>query len=401
MKGKRILLGICGGIAAYKIPLLIRELKKKGADVKCIMTDASSDFVSPLTIATLSQNSVAKDFWNKNSGVWANHVELALWADVFVIAPLTASSLGKMANGISDNFLLATYLSAKCPIIAAPAMDLDMYAHPTTSRNLEILKRDGVFVIPAETGELASGLVGQGRMAEPETILDCIEGVFEEKQDYKGRKVLITAGPTYESIDPVRFIGNHSTGKMGYALAAELLNRGAEVLIVSGPVKISLEHDNLKIIAVQSADDMLLAVQKNWKNFQIGIFSAAVADFRPAEPAEQKIKKSIDTLSIELIKNPDILEWAGKQKTEHQLLVGFALETSDVEKYAAEKLLRKNLDYIVMNTLEDEGAGFGHDTNRIAILDKHNKIIKFELKSKQKVAIDIVNTISLKKNELF
>jgi phosphopantothenoylcysteine decarboxylase / phosphopantothenate---cysteine ligase len=394
MKGKRILLGICGGIAAYKIPLLIRELKKKGAEVKCIMTPASCDFISPLTVSTLSQNPVGINFWKKETGEWTNHVELALWADLMVIAPLTASTLGKMANGISDNLLLASYFSAKCPIMSAPAMDLDMYAHPTTLRNLELLKKDGVFVIPAETGELASGLFGQGRMSEPETILECIEGVFEEKQDLKNKKVLITAGPTYESIDPVRFIGNHSTGKMGFSIAQELLNRGAEVTLVVGPVKLALEHVNLKTISVKSAEEMLQVVQANWKNFNLGIFAAAVADYRPANPSEQKIKKSIDTLTIELTKNPDILEWAGSVKTEGQTLVGFALETSNVEQYATEKLKRKNLDYIVMNTLEDEGAGFGHDTNRIAILDKHNKITKFELKSKQKVAVDIINTVS-------
>jgi phosphopantothenoylcysteine decarboxylase / phosphopantothenate---cysteine ligase len=394
MKGKRILLGICGGIAAYKIPLLIRELKKRGAEVKCIMTPASSDFISPLTVSTLSQNPVSLNFWKKESGEWTNHVELALWAELFVIAPLTASTLGKMAHGISDNLLLATYFSAKCPIMAAPAMDLDMYAHPTTSRNLELLKKDGVFVIPAESGELASGLFGQGRMSEPETIFECIEGVFEEKQDLKNKKVLITAGPTYESIDPVRFIGNHSTGKMGFSIAEELLNRGAEVTLVVGPVKLAIEHANLKTIAVKSAEEMLQVVQENWKNFNLGIFAAAVADYRPANPSEQKIKKSIDTLTIELTKNPDILEWAGSVKKDGQTLVGFALETSNVEQYASEKLKRKNLDFIVMNTLEDAGAGFGHDTNRIAILDKHNKITKFELKSKQKVATDIINTVS-------
>ncbi|MCH2225809.1 MAG: bifunctional phosphopantothenoylcysteine decarboxylase/phosphopantothenate--cysteine ligase CoaBC, partial [Crocinitomicaceae bacterium] len=313
MKGKRILLGITGGIAAYKITFLIRLLKKSGAEVKCIMTPASSDFISPLVVSTLSENPVGIEFWNKKDGSWNNHVEYGLWADVFVIAPLTANTLSKISVGSCDNLLLATYLSMKSSTIVAPAMDLDMYAHPTTTRNIELIEEDGVQVIPAESGALASGLEGTGRMAEPETIFAAIKDFFEKKLDprLKGKKVVITAGPTYESIDPVRFIGNHSSGKMGYRIAESLLEQGADVVLVSGPTKLSLEHENLELIRVKSADEMLSAVQEHWDNSNFGVFAAAVADYRPKNVAELKIKKSEDELSIELIKNPDILKWAG------------------------------------------------------------------------------------------
>lgn len=391
MQGKRILLGISGGIAAYKIATLIRLLIKSGAEVKCIMTPASCDFISPLTVATLSKNPVGIEFWDKNDGAWTNHVEYGLWADVFLIAPLTANSLHKLATGGCDNLLVATYLSMKCPVIVAPAMDLDMYIHPSTQRNLETLRLDGVQIIPAESGELASGLIGQGRMAEPETLFDVLDAFLGSSEELKGKKFLITAGPTYEAIDPVRFIGNHSSGKMGFALASSILQKGGEVTLISGPTKLELNHKNLKLVRVQSAENMLNQVQEYWGSVDVGIFSAAVADYRPLSISEEKIKKNDDRLVIELIKNPDILGWAGSHKKEDQLLIGFALETTNGKQYAEDKLKRKNLDFVVLNTLEDHGAGFGFDTNKISILDKHNKFTSFELKSKADVAKDIVN----------
>ena len=391
MKNKRILLGITGGIAAYKITSLIRLLMKSGAEVKCILTPASCDFISHLTVATLSKNPVGIEFWNKEDGSWNNHVEYGLWADLFVVAPLTTNTLSKMANGACDNLLLATYFSMKCQTIVAPAMDLDMYAHPSTKRNLATLQQDGVKIIPVEKGELASGLVGEGRMAEPETIFQSIADFFQAEKDLEGQTILITAGPTYESIDPVRFIGNHSSGKMGYAIAENCLNRGANVILVSGPTKLNLSHPNLKLIAIQSAEQMFSEVQKEWKNSTVGIFSAAVADYRPEVEADQKIKKKDDSLILTLVKNPDILSWAGANKTEKQVLVGFALETTNAIENGKEKLSRKNLDLIVVNTLEDEGAGFGHDTNKISIIDNHNKITRFELMTKSQTAIEIVD----------
>ena len=391
MQNKRVLLGITGGIAAYKIASLIRLLIKSGAEVRCIMTPASCDFITPLTVSTLSKHPVAISFWDKKDGSWANHVEYGLWADVFVIAPLTANSLSKLVTGNSDNLLLATYLSAKCKVLVAPAMDLDMYQHPTTKRNLIQLQQDGVGVIPPTSGELASGLIGEGRMAEPETIFGAIEDFFKLSQDLKGTKVLITAGPTYEAIDPVRFIGNHSSGKMGFEIAENILNRGGEVVLVTGPTKLELEHENLVVLKVKSADEMLAAVKNNWNKCDLGVFAAAVADYRPKTVEQQKIKKKEDSLQIELVKNPDILSWAGENKTKAQFLVGFALETNDLIQNATSKLKRKNLDYIVANTLENEGAGFGHDTNQITIIDSNNNLKEFELMSKKDVANEIVN----------
>ena len=393
MRGKRILLGITGGIAAYKIAFLIRLLKKSGAEVKCILTPASSDFISPLVVSTLSENPVGIEFWNKEDGTWNNHVEYGLWADVFVIAPLTANSMSKMANGSCDNLLLATYLSMKTKTIVAPAMDLDMTIHPSTRRNLDQLKKDGVIIIPSEQGELASGLSGDGRMAEPETIYAAIEEYFDAQLDevFKGKKAIVTAGPTYESIDPVRFLGNHSSGKMGYRIAEELLNRGAHVTLISGPTKEMLEHKNLTLLSIRTANQMLEKVQEHWKDSSFGIFSAAVADYRPKSIADQKIKKTDDVLSIELIKNPDVLKWAGDHKSDDQILVGFALETSDLIENGKEKLAKKNLNLIVLNTLEDIGAGFGVDTNKISILDNHNNLVDYELKTKKEVATDIVS----------
>lgn len=393
LKGKRIILGITGGIAAYKIAFLIRLLKKQGAEVKCVLTPASSDFISPLTVSTLSENPSYQQFWNKENGEWTNHVSLGLWADLMVIAPLTANSLAKIAHGYCDNLLLATYLSAKCPVIVAPAMDLDMYAHETTKKNLDLIQGHGVEVIPAEKGFLASGLEGEGRMAEPETIFNHILNHFEIGNQLQGKKIIITAGPTYESIDPVRFIGNHSSGKMGFQIAENCLKRGAEVVLVSGPTQQKLTHEKLTLINVTSADEMLISVQNHFNSCDGGIFAAAVSDYKPAEVADKKIKKSEETLTLTLKKNPDILYWAGSQKTKNQWLVGFALETNDALKNAEKKLKKKNLDAIVVNTLEDKGAGFGHDTNKITILDLNNNSTKFELTSKKEAANNILDFI--------
>jgi phosphopantothenoylcysteine decarboxylase/phosphopantothenate--cysteine ligase len=391
MRGKRVLLGITGGIAAYKIAFLIRLLKKNEAEVKCIMTPASCDFISPLVVATLSENPVGIEFWNKNDGTWNNHVAYGLWADVFLIAPLTANTLSKMATGSCDNLLLATYLSMKTKTIVAPAMDLDMYAHPTTLRNLKQIQEDGVQIIPAESGELASGLEGEGRMAEPETIFKALLGLeLSTNEDFFGKHVLITAGPTYEEIDPVRFIGNHSSGKMGYAIAEAFLNQGARVTLISGPTKLELKHKNLTLIPIKSALELLNEVQLHWENAEIGVFSAAVADYRPKEKASEKIKKSDEEMTIELVKNPDVLKWAGENKIANQTLIGFALETENVEENAKGKLKAKHLNMIVMNTMKDMGAGFGVDTNKISILDNYNNFKTFELKSKREVAKDIL-----------
>jgi phosphopantothenoylcysteine decarboxylase/phosphopantothenate--cysteine ligase len=393
MKGKRILLGITGGIAAYKIASLIRLLKKNEAEVKCIMTPASCDFISPLTISTLSENPVYIDFWNRKNGEWTNHVDLALWADVYLIAPLTANSLAKIAHGFCDNLLGACYLSAKCPVIVAPAMDLDMYSHETTNENLTLLQKRGNKVIPAESGDLASGLVGQGRLAEPENIFSYLQAFFQYQHSFEGQKVLITAGPTLENIDPVRFISNHSSGKMGYKIAEKFLDAGAEVVLISGPSQEKLHHKNLTLIRIEGALELLQEVKNHWKSSTIGVFAAAVADYRVKEQATQKIKKSDDELTLTLVKNPDVLLWAGENKAENQYLVGFALETTNALEHAKAKIKKKNLDLIVLNTLEDDGAGFKHDTNRIDLIDKDNKITSFELKDKSLVAQDLLNYI--------
>lgn len=390
--GKHILIGVTAGIAAYKIASLIRYFKKLEAEVKVIMTPASCSFITPLTLSTLSQNPVAIELFNEENGEWTNHVELALWADVMIIAPLSANTLAKMAIGQSDNLLLTTYLSAKCPVIVAPAMDLDMYQHTSTQENIALLEKAGVLVIPAETGFLASGLQGQGRMPEPEFIGDFVVEFLENANRLNGVEVLITAGPTHEKIDPVRFIGNHSTGKMGYEIARSFLSCGAKVNLISGPTKLQLEHPNLTKINVVSADEMLLEVQKIWNKCNIGVFAAAVADYKPKVVATQKIKKQADELHIELVKNPDILSWAGSVK-KNQYLVGFALETQNADEYAKNKLETKNLNAIVVNSLEDKGAGFGFDTNKIKIIDRNNKMSSFELKQKQEVAKDIVSYI--------
>lgn len=395
MYGKRILLGISGGIAAYKIAYLIRLLKNQGAEVKCVMTPSSSDFISPLVVSTLSQNPVAIEFWNKESGLWTNHVELALWADLYIIAPATANTIAKMANGICDNLLLACYYSSKSKTIIAPAMDLDMYQHPTFKRNLQQLISDAVLVIPATNGSLASGLEGEGRMEEPENILRFIQVNFPFSAiELSGKKkILITAGPSYEAIDPVRFIGNHSSGKMGFALAEICLAKAWEVTLICGPTNLDLAHPNLTIIPVFSADEMLLAVQENWKNADIGIFSAAVSDYRPEKFESQKIKKTESDLNLKLLKNPDILSWASDNRVSNQFVVGFALETNNALEFALNKLESKKMDMIVLNSMEDKEAGFKKETNKITILDKNKGKYAFPAKSKREVANDIIDTI--------
>ena len=392
LEGKKILIGITGGIAAYKINYLIRDLIKKGAEVQVLMTPSAENFVSKLTLSTLSKNPVFSDFYSKD-GTWNNHVEFALWADLMLIAPCTANTLGKMVHGICDNLVIATYMSAKCPVFIAPAMDLDMYQHPSTKQNLELAEDFGHFIIPAESGELASGLVGQGRMAEPETISNTIETFFNSKKskNLEGKTVLITAGPTYEAIDPVRFIGNHSSGKMGFSIAEEAANRGAKVILISGPSSQQIHHQNIEIHRVTSAKEMLAQVFNFYENVDIAIASAAVADYAPKEVAKEKIKKNDDSLTIELVKNPDILKTMGEKKNK-QFLVGFALETQNEEENAKGKLQKKNLDMIVLNSLRDEGAGFKNDTNKIKIFTK-TEMKEFPLKSKNEVAIDILNCI--------
>ena len=395
MYGKRILLGISGGIAAYKIAYLIRLLKNQGAEVKCVMTPSASDFISPLVVSTLSENPVAIEFWNKDSGLWTNHVELALWADLYIIAPATANTIAKMASGICDNLLLACYYSSKSKIIIAPAMDLDMYQHPTFKRNLKQLISDAVLVIPATNGSLASGLEGEGRMEEPENILRFIQinFPFSAKELSSKKKILITAGPSYEAIDPVRFIGNHSSGKMGFALAEICLAKAWEVTLICGPTNLDLAHPNLKIIPVFSSEDMLLAVQENWKNADIGIFSAAVSDYRPEKFESKKIKKTEKTINLQLLKNPDIISWASENRGAKQFVVGFALETNNALEFALNKLESKKMDMIVLNSMEDKEAGFKKETNKITILDKKKGKYSFPAKSKREVASDIIDTI--------
>jgi phosphopantothenoylcysteine decarboxylase/phosphopantothenate--cysteine ligase len=392
LKGKKVVLAVTGSIAAYKAAFIVRLLKKEGALVKVIMTAASFDFVTPLTLGTLSKEPVLTDFVKEgDSGEWNNHVDLGLWADVVLIAPATANTIGKMVCGHADSFLLATYLSARCPVFVAPAMDLDMYAHGSTQDNLTKLIERGDFIIKPESGELASGLVGEGRLAEPEHIVDYISNYFLEKLSLAGKKILITAGPTYEPIDPVRFIGNRSSGKMGVALAEACLERGAEVTLVLGPSSQEVPTGTIKLVRVKTAADMLAACQTNFNQDAV-IMSAAVADYTPIAVADQKIKKKNAEWSIPLKKTEDILKWMGANKTT-QKLIGFALETNNELEHAQGKLERKNLDAIVLNSLNDKGAGFQTDTNKITIIDRSNKIATFELKSKKDVAEDIVNKL--------
>ncbi|HYF31337.1 MAG TPA: bifunctional phosphopantothenoylcysteine decarboxylase/phosphopantothenate--cysteine ligase CoaBC [Chitinophagaceae bacterium] len=390
-KGKKILLGVTGSIAAYKSILLVRQFVKAGAEVKVIMTPAAKDFVTPLTLSTLSKNPVLTDLFTEEA--WANHVMLGRWADVMLIAPLSCNTLAKMATGQCDNLLMATYLSATCPVVVAPAMDEDMWHHTTTVSNLDKLRSYGNVIIPVDKGELASGLYGDGRMAEPEAILQFIdEHIFLEK-DLVGKKVLVTAGPTYEPIDPVRFIGNHSSGKMGIALSKELANRGAEVNLVLGPSSLAPSIPGVHLKKVRTAEEMYQACMLEFESSDVAIMSAAVADYTPATTANEKIKKTGETVVLELVKTRDILKTLGQQKKNGQILVGFALETNNEKEYALRKLEGKNADLIVLNSLNDEGAGFGHDTNKITIFERNGKELAYERKPKQQVAKDIVDRI--------
>ncbi len=399
LSGKKILVGVTGSIAAYKTAYLIRALIKLEAEVKVIMTSASCDFISPLTLATLSKNPVAIDFVKNKEGEWENHVELGLWADLFVIAPTSANTLSKLANGNCDNLLIATYLSARCPVWVVPAMDLDMFKHFSTQENLNLLIEKKVRVIEPTEGELASGLEGKGRMEEPEVIAEHISDFFEINSNLKGKTVLITGGPTYEAIDPVRFIGNHSSGKTGTLLADACAARGAKVILILGPSHQKVNDPRIKVIQVTSANEMKAAVEDHWNKATIGIFSAAVADYRPAVVANEKIKKKTEEITLSLTKNPDILAWAGSQKTANQYLVGFALETTNEIENARRKFSRKNLDLLVLNSLRDKGAGFGHDTNKVTFLKNNNKLINFELKDKVAMATDILDEIERDLNE--
>ncbi len=393
LQNKNIIVGVTGSIAAYKSALLVRILVKKGANVKVIMTHSAIEFITPLTLSTLSKNPVLIDFTKNTSGEWNNHVELGLWADALVIAPASANTIAKMANGICDNLLSATYLSARNNVYVAPAMDLDMLKHQSTVDNLKRIQSFGNKIIAPGNGELASGLFGEGRMAEPEDIVSFLEKEFSKNLPLAGKKILITAGPTYEAIDPVRFIGNHSSGKMGFALAEEFAAQGADVTLICGPNSLKAIHKNIKRIDIVSAEDLNKAAVNAFKSADISVLSAAVADYKPAKVAGQKIKKTDGTKVLELIPTKDTLADLGKRKKSKQLLVGFALETENEIMNAKAKIKNKNLDLIILNSLNDKGAGFKSDTNKISIIDKYNKITKFELKSKDEVAQDIIKVI--------
>ncbi len=393
LKNKNILIGVTASIAAYKAAFLVRLLVKKGANVKVVMTEASTQFITTLTLSTLSKNPVLINFTKDNSGDWNNHVELGLWADAIVIAPASANTIAKMANGLCDNLLSAIYLSAKSTVYVAPAMDLDMYKHKSTKDNLKRLESFGNKIIHPGTGELASGLHGEGRMAEPEEIVLAVEKDLLKGMPFRGKKILITAGPTYEAIDPVRFIGNHSSGKMGFAVAENFAAQGAEVTLICGPNNLKTKNQNIHRIDITSADELFLASVKAFKNSDIAVLSAAVADYKPAKVSSQKIKKADSEKIVELIPTKDTLAELGRLKTKKQLLIGFALETENETSNAKLKIKKKNLDLIILNSLNDKGAGFKTDTNKIAIIDKNNKITKFELKSKDEVAKDIIKAI--------
>ncbi len=394
LKGKHIILGISGGIAAYKSATLVRLLVKAGAEVQVIITPNGKEFITPVTLSTLSGRPVISEFFTANTGQWNSHVDLGLWADAMVIAPATASTIAKMANGVADNMLVTSYLSARAQVFVAPAMDLDMMAHPTTTRNIDLLRSYGNIIIEPAAGELASHLVGKGRMEEPENILKVLDRYFESTQDLLGKKVLITAGPTYERIDPVRFIGNYSSGKMGYAIAEEAARRGADVTLVSGPVNISAQHPHITTIKIESARQMLAACEEAFAHSDIAIMTAAVADYAPAMCADTKIKREKQEVpTLQLIKNPDIAASLGAVKSAGQLLVGFALETDNEHANAVDKIARKNLDLIVLNSLRDAGAGFGTDTNKISIINANGDKTDFPLKPKSEVAGDIIDYI--------
>ncbi len=392
MKGKKIVLGITGSIAAYKAAVLTRLLIKKGAEVQIVITPAGKEFITPITLSALTSKPVISEFFSQRDGTWHSHVDLGLWADAMLIAPATASTIGKMAHGIADNMLITTYLSMKAPVFVAPAMDLDMFAHPATQHNLDILRSYGNHIIEPTAGELASHLVGKGRMEEPENIVAALEDFFQKNSSMAGKKILITAGPTYEKIDPVRFIGNYSSGKMGYALAEECAARGAEVTLVSGPVNLSVNHPNINRIDVESAEQMYNACMSHYPTSDAGILCAAVADFTPECVANKKIKREKDDLTLNLRPTHDIAAALGKIKTDSQRLVGFALETNDETAHAQDKLKRKNFDFIVLNSLNDKGAGFRCDTNKITIIDS-SKAEEYPLKTKKEVAADIIDKL--------
>lgn len=394
LKGKNIILGITGSIAAYKAAYIIRSLVKKGAKVQVVITPAGKEFITPLTLSTLSSNPVISDFFSNRDGTWNSHVDLGLWADAMLIAPATAATIGKMANGIADNMLITTYLSCKAPVFVAPAMDLDMYAHPSTRMNLDKLHSYGNRIIEPAVGELASHLTGKGRMEEPDNIIKCLEEFFAEQPIMAKKKVLITAGPTYEKIDPVRFIGNYSSGKMGFALAEACAGKGAEVTLIAGPVSLSVNHPGIKRIDVESAEEMYQQSIRLFPLMDAAILCAAVSDYRPEKVSEKKIKReSADEMTLNLVPNKDIAAALGALKRDEQILVGFALETNDPVDNAKAKLRKKNLDFIVLNSLTDRGAGFRHDTNKVSIIDRAGEKIDFPLKSKRDVAGDIVNQL--------
>ncbi len=394
LKDKHIVLGITGSIAAYKAASLARLLIKAGAEVQIVITPSGKEFITPVTLSALTGKPVVSEFFTANDGTWHSHVDLGQWADLMLIAPATASTLGKMANGVADNMLITTYMSMKAPVMIAPAMDLDMFAHPATTRNLEILRSYGNLIIEPAAGELASHLIGKGRMEEPENILKAVEDFFLKQESLSKKKVLITAGPTYEKIDPVRFIGNYSSGKMGFALAEECAQRGAEVTLVAGPVALKTSHPNIKRIDVESAEEMYNAAIKEFPSSDMAILCAAVADFRPAQQYNEKVKREGDLLNISLVPNKDIAATLGKMKKANQRLIGFALETNDEESNALKKIVKKNLDFIVLNSLNDSGAGFKYDTNKISILERSGAKRDFELKSKKDVATDIIDAAS-------
>lgn len=395
LKGKKILLGVTGSIAAYKSAVLTRLLVKAGAEVQIIMSASAFDFITPLTLATLSKRTVLSKFQKDETGVWNNHVEMGLWADLFLVAPISANTLAKFANGICDNLISATYLSARCPVMVAPAMDLDMYQHPSVRENLNRLLSFGNQILDAETGELASGLSGQGRMMEPENILEKVEEFFSNPQDFKGKKVLITMGPTQESLDPVRYISNHSSGKMGYALAKAFLERGAEVFVVSGPISLKVNKESFHWKDVKSAKEMFEAARTFHSKMDICVFAAAVADYAPAEVAKEKIKKSDADLSIHLVKNVDIAYSLGLEKKLNQIHIGFALETENESENAQSKLKNKNFDLIVLNSMKDAGAGFQLDTNKIQIFHRFGPSVQSGISPKNQIANLILDQIKL------
>ncbi len=395
LKGKKIILGITGSIAAYKTAILARLLVKSGAEVQVILSDSAHEFVTPLTLSTLSKNPVLSDFVKDKTGTWNNHVDLGLWADLIIVAPASAHTLAKCVNGICDNLLIATYLSAKCPVMFAPAMDLDMYAHPSTANNIKILLSYGNIILEANSGELASGLQGKGRMQEPEQLMERIELFFNTKKNFKNKKVLITAGPTHEALDPVRFIGNNSSGKMGYAVAASFVNQGADVILVSGPTNLAAPSGIKEYVSIRSAAEMLEAAQKHFPQMDIAIMAAAVADYRPKEIAQQKIKKNDSSMSIELEKTTDIAKTLGETKAKNQLLIGFALETENEEQNAIRKLQNKNFDLIVLNSLNNPESGFNYDTNQVKIFGKDGLRFESQLAPKTAIADIILDQINL------